>query len=384
MIEGCSCTNSLNGLKFIGDAQQTFRNFKIKNFSGILNDPTPASSSQTAAYMADDGTGALSGCVYESFEFDGIIWKSLDRLASLKGIYLAQPGKHGKIVIKNFTKDASQLSVLHVGPTSGSIRQLDILDCDWYDLVQFQRRPIYINGVVNTLTVSGTFKLTGNANNSVIYVEGAASVLVKNLVILNSRYEGSAANTGYLVAINGAVNNLTYQNVKPLSVSGNGCNALTMVFPNANGQASSAYINVSYLGCLLRGNNGVSDGGNNIGTTAVNLYASNTIWEPTGGGNFVDLSGPSAVPCTVYAGSDCKITSQALNTAGGARYSLFAPTLKAAVNAGVAGTTIARTAGANFMNTAAAGTLVANNPIICDATNAANSWKQMTAPANQY
>ena len=31
-----------------------------------------------------------------------------------------------------------------------------------------------------------------------------------------------------------------------------------------------------------------------------------------------------------------------------------------------------------------AGTLVQNNAVMCDATNAANSFKQLTAPANAY
>lgn len=387
VIEGNSCINSLNGMKFIGDATQTFRNFKIKNFSGIIRDPTPSSNGQTAVYMSDDGTGALSGCRYESFEFDGISWKSDSKLAALNGILLGQQAAHGKIVVKNFAQDPSQLNALYLAlGSAGSIRQLEFLDCDWYGMVKFQRRPIYIySGTIATLKLSGTFKLTGNANNAVVYVEGSnPSPLVQNLVISDSRYEGSAANTGYLVAVNGAVNNITYQNVKPLKPTGNGCNALTMFFPNSFGQAVASAINVFYVGSHIRGNNGFSDGGNALGGVAVNIYAAATTWDNTGGGNFVDLGGASATPCAIYAGTDCKISSNALTTSAAALYSLFAPTLKAAVNAGTAGTTIARTAGATFFNTAAAGTLVANNVVMCDATAAANSWKQLTALGNTY
>jgi len=44
-----------------------------------------------------------------------------------------------------------------------------------------------------------------------------------------------------------------------------------------------------------------------------------------------------------------------------------------------------RTAGSHFTNSASGvGTLVQNNPVMCDATGAAGSWKQLTAPANNY
>jgi hypothetical protein len=377
-------------MKFIGDATQTFRGIKVRNFSGIVHDIEPAVHTPAAMYMSDDGTGALSGCIYESFDVDGLSWQSFDPLAALVGIFLGQKSAHGKIVVKNLAFSSSMRRAIYLDlGTTGSVRQLDLLDCDWFNTGSANRQPVYVySGIVQSLRMSGTFKLNGTGvSSAVVYVDGTAGTLVHNLIFENVRYEGSASNTGCMVAINGAVSNLRLINVMPLNPLSNGFNIFCQYYPNANGaETYAAYpgFNVYYTGCHMRGNNALADGGNSPGTNPVNVFAASTFWDKTGGGNFVNFSGPSAIPCTVYAGSDCKISVNALNLAGGALYSLFAPTLKTAVNGGTAGTTIARTAGATFFNTAAAGTLVANNVVMCDATATENSWKQLTALGNTY
>jgi hypothetical protein len=90
------------------------------------------------------------------------------------------------------------------------------------------------------------------------------------------------------------------------------------------------------------------------GSPAVNLYAQNNRMTS---GSWVGVTG--GTPLVSVFGYDIKLSP--------------------------ASTWLQRTAGSFCTNNASGiGTLVQNNPVVCDATGAAGSWKQLTAPANNY
>ena len=362
-MRNCRITDGLNLLKIAGSPGQLFDDILI---DGVGNSVT-SSQSGNMVWFHDDGLG-FAGVNVGTLKVVNANWTTVPGSSS-NAIRIETLGTIKNLVVQGL--NASGVVAVAIRMVTGTVENMRLSEVEWRTSASLptQRLLGLEGGTIKNLTLRDSDIMTGNGATGGLAFNFGAAVL-GTLTIDNTTVDGLSANAGYLGNL-GAGAIINHKNVRT----------------GTNGLANLYYINTAgsvhdlrFEGCDLNLNYGFNDNaqsssGNKFSVTSgkFTINASFNVVQVGGAAQWDVSVGPGAV---VSGGGW-------IRTNASATYSLFGgKNLGADLSKSPA--SILRTPGSTFFATVGAGTILANNQVICDATNAANSWKQVSNSALVY
>jgi len=361
-------TNS-DTLKLYGPLQSV----KARNIYGnCLDDIVSVQAKEPVAYI---------GYMYAWGDVQNVEVDGVDGISSTScAVAYGSPNEYmGGLKFKNISGIAG--SALRIaGDTSGVIDDIEIDNLTGTGTsAQFTIDSL---ATVNNIRMVSAKYRPANYTTPVPFFSGSATPAIGNIEFIGCNFADIGVNSGWIMTVYAAISQMTFTdcnfksagNLSILQVNSvigniafNNCNAVNILNTvslntNVSGTPSVTFNNsnlnvyglvASAFACTINLN------GNRLALGANGLARSN-----------------AAVAIAVKSAGNNSISGSVLTVGSGTGlFSVYGWDLKVAPNA----TGVQRTAGSYcFNNAAAVGTLVQNNAVICDATNAANSWKQLS------
>jgi len=270
-------------------------------------------------------------------------------------------GTIGRVVLRDVRVRETSATNFAIN-SSCNIRQLTIQNASFLEGT-LANQNLFKNtaGTIQQLNFDGIVLDDTNWPNTPLYLINLAST-VSQVNIKNVLFNGNATN-GRLLSIGASVDQVTVDGLDLIS------GGMFCVIQSGLGVAPVLTLRNSRVKSIATGIQVNS-------ACQINLE-----------GNLFDtvsqsvVRGNAAVACVVKSAGNNKFVSAPFFT-NGSTTTLDAYGFDLSLDVGATG--VNRTAGGYCFFVGARGTLVTNNAVICDATNAANSWKQLSNTANTY